>query len=80
MALGGADELAHDAEPAGGGDGAFLRLEIAGHQPEQRCLTRSVRPDQGRRHPLADAEAHVVEQGPPVRQHMADVRHLDMPP
>src|SRR5258708_4973261 len=28
----------------------------------------------------ADPEAHVVEQHPPVRQHMADVPHLDMPP
>ena len=59
---------------------AFLRLEVTGDQPEQRGLARPVRPDQGGGGPLADAEAHVVEQRPPVRQDVADVRHLDMPP
>ena len=77
---GGADELAHDAEAAARGDRTRLRLEIPGHQPEQRGLARAVRPDQGGGDPVADAEAHVVEQGPSVRQNMADMRHLDMPP
>ena len=61
-------------------DGALLRRQVAGHQPQQRGLARAVRPDQRGRDPLADAEAHVVEERPPVRQHVADVRYLDMPP
>ena len=80
MALVRADELAHDAEPAGRGDRTFLRLEVARHQPEQRGLARPVRPDQCGGGPLADAEADVVEQRPPVRKDLADVRHLDVPP
>jgi len=75
-----ADELAHDAEAAARRDRARLRLQVPGHQPEQRGLAGPVRPDQGGRDPLADAEARVVEQRPPVRQHVADVRHLDVPP
>jgi hypothetical protein len=80
QALVGADELAHDAEPAGGHDRARLRRLVPSRQPQQGGLAGSVRPDQGGRDPLADAEAHVVQQCPPVRQHMADVCHLDVPP
>jgi hypothetical protein len=80
LALVRADELAHDTEAAGRGHAAFLWREVTGDQPEQRGLARPVRPDQGGRGPLADAEAHVVEQRPPVRKDVADVRHLDMPP
>jgi len=68
LALVRADELAHDTEAAGRGHAAFLWLEVTGDQPEQRGLARSVRPDQGGGGPLADAEAHVVEQRPPVRE------------
>jgi len=57
-----ADELAHHPEPAGRGDGACLRLDVPGDQPDQRGLARAVRPHQRRRDPLAYPEAHVVEQ------------------
>ena len=74
-----ADELAHHAEPAGRYHGARLGLDVTSDQPEQRGLARAVRADQRRRYSIADPEAHVVKEGPSVRQHVADVRDLNMP-
>jgi hypothetical protein len=67
----GAHHLAHDAEPAGAGDRAGVRDEVAGDDAQQRRLARAVRADQGDLRPLADPEGHVVEQHPPVRQLVA---------
>jgi len=72
------DELAHDAEPAAGGDRARLRGEITGGQAHQRCLAGAVRPDQRGRDAIANPEGNVVEQCPAVRQGVAEVRYLDM--
>jgi hypothetical protein len=76
---GAADELAHDAGRACCCYHPVLGLHVAGDEAEQGGLARSVRADEGGGDPLADLEAGVVEQRPPVRQHVADVRHLDMP-
>ena len=72
----GADHLAHHAEPAGAGDRAGVRRQVAGDDPQQRGLAGAVGADQRDLGALADPERHVVEQHPPVRQlvaHSGDV-------
>ena len=52
--------------------------QVAGDEPDQRGLARPVRPDQGGHRALTDPERGVVQQYPPVRQRLAQVRHLDV--
>ena len=51
-----ADELAHHAEPAGAGDRALLRVEVAGDDPQQRGLAGAVGADEGDLRAVADPE------------------------
>ena len=72
----GADHLAHHAEPAGAGDRAGVRHQLAGDDPQQRRLAGAVGADQRDLGALADPERHVVEQHPAVGQlvaHSGDV-------
>ena len=73
-----ADELAHHAEPAGPGDGAVVRREVAGDDPQQRGLAGAVGPDQRDLDALADPEGDLVEQPPAVRQVEDDGVEVDV--
>jgi hypothetical protein len=73
-----AHELAHDAEPAAGGHGALLRGQVTGDQPQQRGLSRPVRPDERGNGALTDTERHIIEKLPAIRQRMTDMRGLHM--
>ena len=82
VAEAGADHLTHHAEPAGAGHDAGVRHQVAGDDPEQRRLARAVGADQRDLDILADAEGHVIEQHPAVRQLVAhscdvDVSHAE---
>ena len=71
-----ADHLAHHAEATGPRHRPGVRHEVAGDDPQQGRLAGTVGADQGHLGALADAERHVVEQHPPVRQlvaHSGDV-------
>jgi hypothetical protein len=50
------DELPHYPQPAGGGDGAGLRSQVPGDQPDQRGLPGAVRAHQRGDRALADPE------------------------
>ena len=63
-----ADELTHHAEPAGAGHDTRVGRQVAGDDAQERGLAGSVGADEGDLLAVADAEAHVVEQHPPVRQ------------
>ena len=65
------DELAHHAQPARPGDDARVRRQVAGDDPQQGGLAGTVGADERDLLPVADAEADVVEQHPPVRQLVA---------
>ena len=72
------DELVHDAEPAADRDRAAVRRLVAADDAQQRRLARAVGADQGRRGALADAERHLVEQGPAVGQPERDAGDVDV--
>nr|WP_284289773.1 VOC family protein [Angustibacter aerolatus] len=55
-----------------------MRVEVAGDDPQQRRLAGAVRPHQRDDRTVADAEAHLVEQRPPVRQHEPDGVDVDV--
>ncbi|CAM5352014.1 hypothetical protein SVIOM342S_08993 [Streptomyces violaceorubidus] len=74
----GADELAHHAEAAGDGDGAAVRLQLAGQEAQQRGLARAVGPDQGHDGPLPHAEGDVAEERPPVGEGVLQVRCFEV--
>ena len=70
------DELPHHAEPTGARDDAGVGREVAGHDPQQRRLAGAVGAHERDLLPVADPEADVVEQHPPVRQlvtHSSDI-------
>ncbi|GAA3118317.1 hypothetical protein GCM10020001_042900 [Nonomuraea salmonea] len=71
-----ADELPHHAEPAGARHAALDRLQVAGDEAHERGLARAVGPDERRLDALADAEGDVVEQRPPVRQHVRQMSYF----
>lgn len=71
-----ADELTHDAQPARARHDARVRGEVTGDDAQQGGLARPVGADEGDLLSVADAEADVVEQHPPVRQlvtHSSDI-------
>ena len=72
------DHLPHHAEPAGAGDRARVRHEVAGDDPQQRGLAGPVGADQRHLGALADPERDVVEQHPPVGQLVADSGDVDV--
>ena len=74
----GADHLAHHPEPAGAGHRAGVRRQLAGDDPQQRRLAGAVGADQRDLGALADAERHVVEQHPAVRQLVPHPCHVHM--
>ena len=65
------DELAHHAQASRAGDDARVRGQVAGDDPQQGGLAGTVGADQRDLLPVADPEADVVEQHPPVRQLVA---------
>ena len=73
-----ADELAHDAQPAGAGDRAGVRDEVAGHDPQQGRLAGAVGADQRDLGAVADPEADLVEKYSSVGQLVAHSRHIHM--
>ncbi len=71
-----ADELAHHAQSARARHDAGVGGEVAGDDAQQGGLARPVGADEGDLLAVADAEADVVEQHPPVRQlvtHSSDI-------
>ena len=73
-----ADELAHHADRAADADCALGCLDVACQHAQQGGLARAVRADDRGGCPVGDLEGRVVEQLPAIRQHVADVRHLDV--
>ena len=71
-----ADELAHHTQPAGPRDDAAAHRQVAGDHPQQRRLSRAVRPDQGDLGALPDPERHVGEEFPTVGQDVPDRCHV----
>ena len=74
----GAEELAHDPDPAGTRDRPRGRLQVAGDHPQQRGLAGAVGADQRRLRTLPDPEADVVEEHPPVWQRVAQPLDVDV--
>ena len=71
-----ADELTHHAEAARAGHDACVGRQVAGDDAQQGGLAGPVGADEGDLLAVADAEAHLVEQHPPVRQlvtHSGDI-------
>ena len=75
----GADELAHHAQAAGAGHAALGRRDITGDDAQQGRLPRTIGADQRADVPLAHPERNVVQQRPPVGQHIRHPRHVDVP-
>ena len=73
-----ADELPHHAQAAGAGDLTRRRREVAGDHPQQRGLARPVGADERGLGAVADPEAHLVEQHPPVRQDAGELLDVDV--
>ena len=73
-----ADELPHDAEPAGARDRPGLGDQVAGDDPQQGRLPRTVLTDQRGPGAVPDAEVDVVEQHPPVGKGVPDTGDVDV--
>ena len=71
-----ADHLAHHAEAAGAGDGAGVRRQVAGDDPQQGGLAGTVGADQRDLGALPHPERDVVEQHPAVRELVAHTRDV----
>ena len=72
------DELAHHPEAAGPADRALVRVDVAGHQAQQRGLAGAVGTDQRDLGAVTDPERDVRQQAPPVREVVADAVDVDV--
>jgi hypothetical protein len=70
--------LPHHTKAAADGDGARLRVDVLGDEPDECGLASAVGPGQGRGGALADPERRISDQLPSVRQGVAEVRHIDV--
>ena len=70
------DHLPHHAQPAAPGDGAGMRHELAGDDPQQGGLPCTVGADERDLGAVADPERHVVEQHPTIGKLEPDAADL----
>ena len=75
--VGGADELAHHAEPAVDRQRARRRRQVAGDQPHQRRLADAVGADERGPVAVADREADVAQQLDAAREPPPEMTDLD---
>ncbi len=67
-----ADELRHDAQPAGATDRTAVRVQLTGDDPQQRGLAHPVGTHQRSRAALPYPERHVREQWSTVGERVLD--------
>ena len=72
------DELPHHAQPAAARHRAAVRVEVPRDDPQQGGLAGAVGADQRHDRPVADPEAHLVQQRPPVGEGEGDLVEVDV--